>query len=59
MVSNSIDWDSTDVMESYDEENYKEKIKEMKQDLNDAKEYKNYCRCYKIFEKIDDVMELS
>jgi len=55
----SIDWDSTDVMESYDEENYKEKIKEMKQDLNDAKEYKNYCRCYKIFEKIKDVNNMD
>lgn len=55
----SIDWDSTDIMESYDEDTYKDKIKEMKQDLAEAKKYKNYVRCYKIFERTDDVNKMD
>ena len=49
----NIDWEN-DIMEDYDEDEFKGKIQEIKQDHEDAKEYRNYCRCYKIFEKIDD-----
>ena len=54
----SIDWEN-DIFEGYDEEEYKNKIAEMKQDLDDAKKFKNYKRCYKIFEKIDDVNKMK
>ena len=49
----NIDWEN-DIMEDYDEDEFKGKIQEIKQDHEDAKEYRNYCRCYKIFEKIED-----
>ena len=55
---NSIDWEN-DIFEDYDEEEYKAKIEEMKQDLDDAKKFKNYKRCYKIFETIDDVNKMK
>jgi hypothetical protein len=54
----SIDWQN-DIFEGYDETEYKNKIGEMKQDLDDAKKFKNYKRCYKIFEKIDDVNKMK
>ena len=54
----SIDWEN-DIFEDYNEEEYKAKIEEMKQDLEEAKKFKNYKRCYKIFEKINDVNKMD
>ncbi len=53
-----LNWDN-DVMDDYDEQKFKDKIEEIKKDQDDAKEYQNYCRCYKIFEKIDDVNKMK
>lgn len=53
-----LDWDN-DVMDDYDEQKFKDKIEEIKKDQDEAKEYQNYCRCYKIFEKIDDVNKMK
>lgn len=55
---NSIDWEN-DVFESYEESEYKGKIVEMKKDLDEAKSFQNYCRCYKTFEKIEDVNKMK
>ena len=55
---NGLDWEK-DVMDDYDETAFKDKIDEIKKDQNDAKEYSEYCRCYKIFEKIDDVNKMK
>jgi hypothetical protein len=53
-----LNWDN-DVMDDYDEQKFKDKIEEIKKDQDEAKEYQNYCRCYKIFEKIDDVNKMK
>lgn len=48
-----------DVMDDYEEDVFKKKIEEIKEDQNEAKVFQNYCRCYKIFEKIDDVNKMK
>ena len=54
----SIDWDS-DVIEEYDDEVLKNKIEELKGDLEEAKQYKEYREVWIKFKKINDVDELS
>lgn len=46
----NLDWD-LDVLTEYSDENLKEKIQEVKKDLDEAKEYKEYEKCYKKFIK--------
>ena len=53
-----LDWEK-DVMDDYDEDVFKDKIQEIKKDQDEAKEYQEYCRCYKIFETIKDVNKMK
>lgn len=59
----NLDWD-IDVLTEYSDEILKEKIQEVKKDLDEAKEYKEYEKCYKKFKKVsidkltDDECEL-
>ena len=53
-----LSWEN-DVMDDYDEDDFKNKIEEIKQDQIESKKYQEYCRCYKIFEKIDDVNKMD
>lgn len=46
----NLDWD-LDVLTEYSDENLKEKIQEVKKDLDESKEYKEYEKCYKKFIK--------
>jgi hypothetical protein len=59
----NLNWD-LDVLTEYSDEILKEKIQEVKKDLDEAKEYKEYEKCYKKFKKVsidkltDDECEL-
>ena len=59
----NLDWD-IDVLTEYSDEILKDKIKEIKKDIDEAKEYKEYEKCYKKFKKVsidkltDDECEL-
>jgi len=53
-----LNWEK-DVMDDYDEDVFKNKIDEIKKDQDEAKEYQEYCRCYKIFESISDVNRMK
>jgi hypothetical protein len=53
-----LNWEK-DVMDDYDEDVFKKKIDEIKKDQDEAKEYQEYCRCYKIFESISDVNKMK
>ena len=46
----NLNWD-TDVLINYSDEILKEKIEEVKKDLDESKEYKEYEKCYKKFTK--------
>lgn len=46
----NLDWD-IDVLTEYSDEILKEKIEEVKKDLDESKEYKEYEKCYKKFKK--------
>lgn len=46
----NLNWD-TDVLTEYSDEILKEKIEEVKKDLDEAKEYNEYEKCYKKFTK--------
>jgi len=46
-------------MDDYDENVFKNKIDEIKKDQDEAKEYQEYCRFYKIFETISDVNKMK
>ena len=48
-----------DVMNDYDEDLFKSKIDKIKKDQDEAKEYQEYCKCYKIFENISDVNKMK
>jgi hypothetical protein len=47
-----LDWD-IDVLTEYSDEILKDKIKEIKKDIDEAKEYKEYEKCYKKFKKVN------
>ena len=47
----NLDWD-IDVLTEYSDEILKEKIQEVKKDIDEAKEYKEYEKCYKKFKKL-------
>ena len=47
-----MDWD-IDVLTEYSDEILKDKIKEIKKDIDEAKEYKEYEKCYKKFKKVN------
>ena len=47
----NLDW-QLDVITEYSDEILKKKIDEVKKDLDDAKEYKQYKECYKKFKKL-------
>lgn len=53
-----INWED-DIMEDYDEDAFKAKIQEVKKDQDEAKQYQEYCRCYKVFEKVDDINQMD
>jgi hypothetical protein len=59
----NLNWD-LDVLTEYSDEILKDKIKEIKKDIDEAKEYKEYEKCYKKFKKVsidkltDDECEL-
>jgi hypothetical protein len=46
----NLDWD-IDVLTEYSDEILKEKIEQVKKDLDESKEYKEYEKCYKKFKK--------
>jgi hypothetical protein len=48
----NLDWD-IDVLTEYSDEILKDKIKEIKKDIDEAKEYKEYEKCYKKFKKVN------
>ena len=54
----SIDWD-TDVIEEHNDEVLKDKIEELKEDLENANDYKKYREVWIKFKKINDVDELT
>ena len=47
----NLDWD-VDVLTEYSDEILKDKIKELKKDIDEAKEYQAYEKCYKKFKKV-------
>jgi hypothetical protein len=47
-----LDW-NIDVLTEYSDEILKDKIKEIKKDIDEAKEYKEYEKCYKKFKKVN------
>ena len=47
----NLDWD-VDVLTEYSDEILKDKIKELKKDIDEAKEYQEYEKCYKKFKKV-------
>jgi hypothetical protein len=47
----NLDWD-VDVLTEYTDEILKDKIKELKKDIDEAKEYQEYEKCYKKFKKV-------
>ena len=54
----NIDWEN-DVIEEYKDNEFDDKIKEIKDDQKEAENYQKYKQAYEEFEKIDDVNKMS